>query len=41
MQSHSGCTKMQSLAGAKEGYQVVEEGRGVVVVRGLVRCWSL
>jgi hypothetical protein len=35
MQSHSGCTRTQSLAGADNRHQVVEEGREVVVERGL------
>jgi hypothetical protein len=34
MQSHSGCTRTQSLAGANKGHQVVEEGREVVVEGG-------
>jgi hypothetical protein len=34
MQSHSGCTRTQSLAGANESHQVVEEGREVVIERG-------
>jgi hypothetical protein len=34
VQSHSGCTRTQSLAGANKRHQVVEEGRGVVVERG-------
>jgi hypothetical protein len=34
VQSHSGCTRTQSLAGANKGHQVVEEGRGVVVEKG-------
>jgi hypothetical protein len=37
VQSHNGCTKMQSLAGANKGHYVIEEGREVVVVRSLVR----
>jgi hypothetical protein len=35
VQSHSGCTRTQSLAGADNRHQVVEEGREVVVERGL------
>jgi hypothetical protein len=31
MQSHSECTRTQSLASANNKHQVVEEGRGVVV----------
>jgi hypothetical protein len=31
VQSHSGCTWMQSLAGANNIHQVIEEGREVVV----------
>jgi hypothetical protein len=34
VQSHSGCTRTQSLAGANKGHQVVEEGREIVVERG-------
>jgi hypothetical protein len=34
MQSHSGCTKTQSLAGANKGHQVVEDGRIFVVEKG-------
>jgi carbon monoxide dehydrogenase subunit G len=33
VQSHSGCTRMQSLAGANNRHQIVEEGREVVVER--------
>jgi hypothetical protein len=32
---------MQSLAGANKGHQVVEEGRGVIIVWILVRRWAL
>jgi hypothetical protein len=35
IQSHSGCTRTQSLAGANKRHQVIEEGRGVVIERGL------
>jgi hypothetical protein len=35
MQSHSGCIRTQSLAGADKRHQVVVEGREVVVERGL------
>jgi hypothetical protein len=31
MQSHSGCTKTQSLAGANKGHKVVEGGCGVII----------
>jgi hypothetical protein len=34
MQSHSGCTRTQSLEGANKSHQVVEEGREIVVERG-------
>jgi hypothetical protein len=34
VQSHSGCTRTQSLAGANERHQVVEEGHGIVVEKG-------
>jgi hypothetical protein len=34
VQSHSGCTRTQSLAGANKRYQVVEGGRGVIVEKG-------
>jgi hypothetical protein len=34
VQSHSGCTRTQSLEGANKGHQVVEEGREVIVERG-------
>jgi hypothetical protein len=34
MQCHSGCTRTQSLEGANNIHQVVEEGRGVVVEGG-------
>jgi hypothetical protein len=34
MQSHSGCTRTQSLAGANNIHQVIEEGREVVVEEG-------
>jgi hypothetical protein len=34
VQSHSGCTRTQSLASANKDHQVVEEGREVVVERG-------
>jgi hypothetical protein len=34
MQSHSGCTRMQSLAGANEGDQIVEVGHEVIIDRG-------
>jgi hypothetical protein len=34
VQSHSGCTRTQSLDGAHKKHQVVEEGRGVVVEKG-------
>jgi hypothetical protein len=34
MQSHIGCTRTQSLAGANKGYQVVEGGRGVFTEKG-------
>jgi hypothetical protein len=34
VQSHSGCTRTQSLAGANNIHQVVEEGRGVVIEEG-------
>jgi hypothetical protein len=34
MQSHSGYTRTQSLAGANNIHQVVEEGHEVVVERG-------
>jgi hypothetical protein len=33
VQSHSGCTTTQSLAGANKGHQVVEEGREIIVQR--------
>jgi hypothetical protein len=36
VQSHSWCTRTQSLAGANENHQVVEEGRGVVVEKGVL-----
>jgi hypothetical protein len=35
VQSHSGCTRTQSLAGANNIHQVVEEGREVVVEAGV------
>jgi hypothetical protein len=35
VQSYSGCTRTQSLAGANERHQIIEEGRGVVVEREL------
>jgi hypothetical protein len=35
VQSHSGCTRTESLEGADNRHQVVEEGREVVVERGL------
>jgi hypothetical protein len=35
MQSHSGCTRTQSLEDANKGHQVIEEGREVVVEGGL------
>jgi hypothetical protein len=35
MQSHSGCTRTQSLAGVNKNHQVIEEGREVVVKKGL------
>jgi hypothetical protein len=41
VQSHSGCTRTQSLAGANKRHQVVEEGCEVVVVWSLVRRWAL
>jgi hypothetical protein len=41
VQSHSGCTRTQSLAGANKRHQVIEEGREVVVVWSLVRRWAL
>jgi hypothetical protein len=34
MQSHRGCIRTQSLAGANERHQVVEEGHGVIIKRG-------
>jgi hypothetical protein len=34
VQSHSGCTRTQSLAGANKRHQVVEEGHKAVVKRG-------
>jgi hypothetical protein len=34
MQSHCGCTRTQSLAGANNRHQVVEEGREVFVEGG-------
>jgi hypothetical protein len=34
VQSHSGCTRTQSLAGAHKKHQVVEEGREVVIEKG-------
>jgi hypothetical protein len=34
VQSHSGCTRTQSLESADKGHQVVEEGREIVVERG-------
>jgi hypothetical protein len=34
MQSHSGCTRKQSLAGANKDHQVVEEGHGVIIEKG-------
>jgi hypothetical protein len=34
VQSHSGCTKTQSLEGANKRHQVVEEGHGVVLEKG-------
>jgi hypothetical protein len=34
VQSHSGCTRTQSLVGASNIHQVVEEGHGVVVEGG-------
>jgi hypothetical protein len=33
MQSHSGCTRTQSPAGANKKHQVVEEGRTVIIER--------
>jgi hypothetical protein len=41
MQNHSRCTRMQSLVGANKRHQVVEEGRRIVIVWGLVRRWVL
>jgi hypothetical protein len=35
VQSHSGCTRTQSLAGANDMHQVVEEGCEVVVETGV------
>jgi hypothetical protein len=35
MQSHSKCTRMQSLTGANNIYQVVEEGHEVVIEAGV------
>jgi hypothetical protein len=35
IQSHSGCTRTQSLAGANNIHQVVQEGRGLVVEGGV------
>jgi hypothetical protein len=35
VQSHSGCTRTQSLAGADNIQQVLEEGCGVVVKAGV------
>jgi hypothetical protein len=35
MQSHSGCTRTQSLADADKKHQVIEEGHEVVVEGGL------
>jgi hypothetical protein len=35
VQSHSECTRTQSLAGANKGHQVVEEGREIIVERGI------
>jgi hypothetical protein len=35
MKSHSKCTRTQSLAGANNIHQFIEEGRGVVVEGGL------
>jgi hypothetical protein len=40
VQIHSGCTRMQSLAGVVNKHQVVEEGREVVVERGLNQALS-
>jgi hypothetical protein len=34
MQSHSGCTGTQSLAGANNRCHVVEEGREVIIEKG-------
>jgi hypothetical protein len=34
VQSHSGCTRTQSLAGASENHQVIEEGCEVVSKEG-------
>jgi hypothetical protein len=34
MQSHSGCTRTQTLEGANKRHQVVEEGHKVVVEKG-------
>jgi hypothetical protein len=34
VQSHGGCTRTQSLAGASNRHQVVEEGREAVVEGG-------
>jgi hypothetical protein len=34
VQSHSGFTRTQSLAGANKGHRVVEGGRKVVVEKG-------
>jgi hypothetical protein len=35
VQSHSRWTRTRSLAGVEKRHQVVEEGRGVIVKRGL------
>jgi hypothetical protein len=35
VKSHGGCTRTQSLAGANKGHQVIEEGREVVIEKGL------
>jgi hypothetical protein len=34
VQSHSGCTRTQSLADANNRHQVIEESREVVIERG-------
>jgi hypothetical protein len=39
MQSHSGCTRTQSLVDANKRHQVVEEGHEIVVEKGAkIRC---